>query len=1334
MKRYFLLPLLILLLGGQAIQANDRLTFRTFDVKSGISDNFVQSIIRDQYGFMWFATLNKLNRYDGYQFKQYTTTQLGSYNNDIEQIMEDASGTIWIKTPLSYYCYNREQDEIDNKIRPILNQWGIDGEISNLFVDEDQNLWCVADDRLYYYNFSQKELFTFSLPDKGKVLQLACRKSVAYLLFSNGNVSTIDWKSRTIRKETKINLLPGLMHRMYIDTFARLWFYAAHSSGIHCYDTHSRSRVSFAGQDELKNDFITAFMDDGSGNIWIGTDNKGIYIINNRNDHFTRLYKEADNLFSLPNNHINCFFKDKLNIMWVGTSKQGVTFTCLKNTSFETCHLPKQEDVSCMLEDSNSNLWIGFDGEGVTCFNSKSGRYTLYKTKGSDIPSDLIVCSYLDSKNRVWFGSYGKGAFYEQNGKFISLPYPATSGKEDPTRYIRRITEDGSGNIWLGTIMQGLYCYDKNGQFTSYAMGNSILLTNSITDLSCVDKRTLYIGTSSGLHRMDTETREIVQFKGNRSGTQRLDDEYINCLFQDSRGLLWIGGRSGIRIYNPKNDMIEHLSTENGISHPYVRAIIEDKDKNLWVTTDHGITNIVVTNDPSTHTLQYRCYPYFEEDGIGNMTFNNHSIICNNRGEILMGGTGGYLKINPKSNDFYHYCHHQVIFTGLHLANQRMDVGTKTPDGRILLKKNIQLLNEITMDYSDSNFALEISAMDYGSQHKLRYAYRLDNKEEWVKLEGNRIYFNKLSPGTYQLQVKVNEPHNDGHNNISTLTIHVCPPFWLSIPAYICYTILLILGLFALSAQIRRKHQRILLQQKHEMEIAQQHEMDEAKMRFFTNISHDLRTPLSLIIIPLEKLLASPAVQAVKEDLEVMHRNATTLLNEVNQLLDFRRLDQHKVQLSVSYGNVTEFIREICSPFQSLASSKGIKLQLEINTPNIGMNFDRDKMQRIMLNLLSNAIKYNRENGSVTVKVDTVQTDDNEQICIRIADTGIGVKDENKEKIFERFFQEQHCATTYVGSGIGLHIVKEYVTLHGGTIEVKDNVPQGSVFIVSLPVNRDKTETQTETEMHTKAESPIEELPTTDNGKEKNKILIVEDNDDFRRFLINCLKNHYQVFDAPNGQKALDMLSRQPVQIVISDVMMPVMDGMELCRNIKTDIRYSHIPIILLTARTAEEHILSGLKEGADDYITKPFNLEILLLRIQKLLKWTENNHEKFKTIDISPSEITVSTLDEQLIEKAIQAVEENMDNSEFSVEELGNYVGMSRGHLYKKLTLITGKSPIEFIRILRIKRGRQLLEQGQTSISQVAYQIGLSPKQFAKYFKEEFGCLPSEYEKHSTN
>lgn len=334
-------------------------------------------------------------------------------------------------------------------------------------------------------------------------------------------------------------------------------------------------------------------------------------------------------------------------------------------------------------------------------------------------------------------------------------------------------------------------------------------------------------------------------------------------------------------------------------------------------------------------------------------------------------------------------------------------------------------------------------------------------------------------------------------------------------------------------------------------------------------------------------------------------------------------------------------------------------------------------------------------------------------VRIQVADTGIGIKDENKEKVFDRFFQEQHAATTYVGSGIGLHIVKEYVTLHQGTIRITDNRPQGSIFVITLPV----------------VGGTNEERQLCHGSQEEGiSVLVVEDNDDFRRFLVGCLKEHYQVFEASNGKEALEILSQQSVQMVISDVMMPVMDGLELCHAVKTDIRFSHIPVILLTARTAEEHVLGGLREGADDYITKPFNLDILLLRIQKLLQWTQSNHEKFGKMEVSPSEITISSLDEQLIEKAIRIVEENMDNSEFSVEELSAQIGISRSGLYKKLMSITGKSPLEFMRILRLKRGKQLLEKSQLSISQIAYQVGLSPKQFAKYFKEEYGCLPSEY------
>lgn len=1328
MKRHLLLC--FLLFTALSALAKEVINFHVLDVRSGMSDNYIQDILHDRYGFMWFATRNGVNRYDGYHFKEYATLPLGSYDNNIEWIAEDAAGTIWIKTPPSYCFYNREKDEMDNHIRQPLDALGIQGDIEQLYIDEDRNLWCITPQTIFHYQFDSKKLFRFAIPSDIEIVDLTCRQSQVYMLLSDGNIATLNWQTNSIRNETRFEWSSGFKHRIYIDSDFCLWLYATHGSSLTCYSTREKRWIAFPGQKTLNEEHsnITTVTDDGKGNIWIGTDSKGICICHKTEKQFTQFCKKANQLFSLPSNHITCFFQDDKGIMWIGTSKQGVAYTCQDPVAFENHYCPHREDVSCLLEDKKGNLWLGFDGEGIARYDSLQGGYTYYNSTNSTLSSNLIVCSYLDSKGRIWWGSFGDGAFCYDNGKFVSLKQLTSLEEKKQPRYIRRIIEDAKGNIWFATYTQGIYCLHTNGEMTLYTASNSALLTDYIADLSCADGHTLYIATSSGLYQMNISTRELKQLDTTRSGKLILQDNFANCIYEDSRHLLWIGGRKGVSIYNPANDNLYHLTMADGLSHPNIRAITEDAGRMVWIATDHGINHIKVENNSHPGAFKYKCYPYFEEDGIGSFTFNNLSIICNKQGEILVGGSGGYVQIHQNSSEFRPHSP-QVIFTGLYLANQRMEVDAPTSDGRVLLPKNIQLLNAIIMDYSDSNFALEVSAMDYGNLHKLNYVYRLGENEEWIKLEGNRIYFNKLSPGTHLLQVKVSENQDYQNTPVSYLTIHVQPPFWLSMPAYIGYAALVVLGILFIILQMRRKHIRILQRQKHDMEVAQQHEMDEAKMRFFTNVSHDLRTPLSLIIIPLEKLLSSVTAHNVKAELELIYRNATTLLNEVNQLLDFRRLDQQKTQLSLSHGNLSEFIKETFSSFKALSSRNGIDMSLEIHSPVIEMNFDRNKIQRILLNLLSNAIKYNREKGSITVTVDTLQTPEGEQARIRIADTGIGIKNENKERIFDRFFQEQHETTTYVGSGIGLHIVKEYVTLHGGNIEVKDNSPQGSVFIVYLPVNKTNAyiEESPSSAVHPAGEGEVSVAPA---AGEKNSVLIVEDNDDFRHFLINCLKEYYTVYDAPDGQKALDVLAQQPVQIVISDVMMPVMDGMELCRKIKTDIRYSHIPIILLTARTAQEYVLSGLKEGADDYITKPFNLEILLLRIQKILNWTASNHEKFKTIDVSPCEITVSSLDEQLIEKAIHVVEENMDNSEFSVEELSLQVGMSRGHLYKKLMLITGKSPLEFIRILRIKRGRQLLEQSQFSISQIAYQIGLSPKLFAKYFKEEYGCLPSEYGK----
>lgn len=507
--------------------------------------------------------------------------------------------------------------------------------------------------------------------------------------------------------------------------------------------------------------------------------------------------------------------------------------------------------------------------------------------------------------------------------------------------------------------------------------------------------------------------------------------------------------------------------------------------------------------------------------------------------------------------------------------------------------------------------------------------------------------------------------------------------------------------------------------QKLEMELEQQHQMEDKKMQFFTNISHDLKTPLSLIITPLEKLLSGNLEKNIRVELDLVWRNAKMLMDEVVQLLDIRKLDAGNEELHLAHGDLIIFVRKICENFRYYAESHGMQMNLKINAANLEMDFDQAKMRRIVTNLLSNAFKYNTAKGSVNITLGR----DGQTARLEVADTGIGIKDEAKSHIFDRFFQVDNH-TEYVGSGVGLHIVKEYVTMHQGRIWVENNHPKGSVFIVTIPIQATNNKINVTNEISDDNTTKIAVKEATSDIS----ILIVEDNRDFCMFLERCLNDQYKVLTAHNGVEALNKLSENDINIVISDVMMPEMDGLELCHHIKTNINLSHIPVILLTAKSTEDNIITGLRDGADDYITKPFNLNILKLRMEKILEWTNNNHRDFIKRDISPSEITVSSLDEQLIAKAIKLVEDNMSNSDFSVEDFSTAVGMTRSHLYKKLMAITGKSPLEFIRIIRIKRGRSLLEQGRTNISEVAYTIGFSPKQFSKYFKEEYGCLPSEF------
>ena len=1315
MKRIYYLLLLFIVAFCAHAESNPY--YYVLNAKHGLSSNRVQSITKDKFGFMWFATRYGLNRYDGHQLHHYDFSK----HKNFELVTTDASGRVWAKSNASWCFYDMERDVLDPNMTPLLRKLGIKETVIDIHIDEDKNLWCLTKGHVYYYNYSKSQLSKYPKMQGMSRFVLSSRAGKAFFLDKNGEVKQLNLTTGKYSTVLRMSPAHAGNWQLYIDSFNRLWIYALNMSDIHCYDMATMKERAFKRNEEARNCAISQLIDDEDGYIWVAT-NVGIYKINGYDFTIEHIQKSSGSYASLTSNHILSIYKDKTGILWIGTGREGVCYQQLNCTSFVSYTLNTQEDITCMLQDNQGKIWLGTDGKGLLDWNLENSQSVL-NTNNSQLTSDFMVCSYLDKEGNIWLGTYQRGVWVMKNHSFKPFLYPNSSLATSPINHVKAITSDPEGTIWFATNMNGLIGYTSEHHFMHFQKKNSVLNTNSMTDIYSRGQN-LWIATSYGLYLMNVKTHKITPFIYQRR--QPLAEEYIECVLEDSRGTVWIGTQNGMFVYDKANDQFTKLTIQDGLSHQHILGLMEDAQHHIWASTANGLTHILVVQDLNSQKNNYCCYPYTDVDGIGDITFKPRSIIRTHDDMIVVGGTGKILAFRPVATTNNPSSHSKVFFTDLHIANELIKPGLAMKNGRIVLDKSLYLLKEITVKYSDNNLVIDVSTMNYVDEHKLKYQYRLDKGTDWIDLDGNKVILNQLAYGTHLLEVRVKNNLGE-HITPSILRIHVQPPFWLSIYAYIIYLILL--GSVCFYAY--KQYQAKLLKNQRKLQYKHQAEMNEAKMRFFTNVSHDLKTPLSLIMVPLEKIIKVNEQKNLTEDLFLMQRNVEILKSEVNQLLDFRKLDQQKEQYVPSYGSITEFVSEVCESFQPLVVNKGITCLIDTHGENIEMDFDKEKVQRILLNLLSNAYKYNVDHGTIEVDIQKLEKDDADYAMIQVKDTGIGIKEENKTRVFERFYQEK-TTQTYIGNGIGLHIVKEYVRLHHGEITVSNNVPQGSIFTIMLPITHLQANLQNK-----KAEELINvenSVKQEDNVAQKQacKLLLVEDNDDFRHFLARTLSETYQICQASNGEEALEVMGNQEIDIVISDIMMPVMDGLQLCHKIKNDIRYSHIPVILLTARTTDEHILEGLKDGADEYITKPFNMDILLLRINKILEWTKSNHIKSKTMEVAPSEITVSSLDEQLLKDLIKYVEDHMSNEELSVEELSSAVGLSRGHLYKKLMSITGKSPIEFIRVLRIKRGKQLLEQSQQNISQIAFEVGMSPKQFSKFFKEEFGVLPSDYKKQN--
>lgn len=1317
--------------------------FKHLEVSDGLSNNSVNTICKDRDGFMWFGTATGLNRYDGYTFKiyQHAENDPGSLpDNYITDIVEMPDGRFWVNTGRGYVLFDKEQDCFITDVTGFMKNLESGGVPEQVFVDREGNTCLsVAGEGYYRYKEGGKRLFfsyvEHSLPEHG-VTQIAECSDGLLLIYNTGLLVCLDratlaikWKSDEIKKYIPAG--KTIEFSLFVDRDNCIWAYSL--MGIWAYDCGTKSwRTDLTAIWSSRPDVIIhAVAQDIEGRIWVGKDYDGIDVLEKETGKVTSLVAHDDNGRSLPHNTIYDLYADRDGIMWVGTYKKGVSYY---SESIFKFNMYEWGDITCIEQADENRLWLGTNDHGILLWNRSTGKAEpFWRDAEGQLPNPVV--SMLKSKDgKLWVGTFN-GGLYCMNGSQIRS-YKEGAGNALASNNVWALVEDDKGRIWIASLGGGLQCLEPvSGTFETYTSSNSALLENNVTSLCWVDNNTLFFGTANqGVGMMDMRTREIKKIQG-QSGNVKLSNDAVNHVYKDSRGLVWIATREGLNVYDTRRHVFLDLSPVAEAKGNFIAAITEDQERNMWVSTSRKVIRVTVASDGKGSYL-FDSRAYNSEDGLQNCDFNQRSIKTLHNGIIAIGGLYGVNVFAP-DHIRYNKMLPNVMFTGLSLFDEAVKVG-QSYGGRVLIEKELNDVENVEFDYKQNIFSVSFASDNYNLPEKTQYMYKLEGfNNDWLTLPlgVHNVTFTNLAPGKYVLRVKA--INSDGYVGIkeATLGIVVNPPFWMSWWAYLLYAVGLVIVLFlARYRMLKREREKFHLQQI-ENEVAKNEEINNMKFRFFTNVSHELRTPLTLIISPLEGMLKETTDELQSTRLQLMYRNAQRLLHLVNQLLDFRKGEMSTHQLSLSEGDIISYVHSVCNSFLLMADKKHIQFSFFSGIDTFSMAFDADKVGKIVMNLLSNAFKFTPEGGRVTVMIEHVAgTPD--ILEIKIADTGIGISDVDKEHIFERFYQAGHKGVEETtGNGIGLSLVRDFVTLHEGEVKVFDNIGMGSVFVIQFPVKHVETQVQLPEETGMPA-GDEEDKEMKEEAREETErknfplLLIVDDNEDFRIFMRYSLELQYRVKLAVNGKEAWEMMQEELPDLVISDVMMPQMDGNELCRLIKQDKRTAHIPVILLTARQNTEAKLEGLQTGADDYVTKPFNMTILVLRIRKLIELSRYHRVTQGMIDPAPSEIVITSLDEKLIEKAIKYVEDNMSRTELSVEELSRELGMSRVHLYKKLLQITGKTPIEFIRVIRLKRAAQLLRESQLHVSEVAFEVGFNnPKYFSRYFKDEFGVLPSVYQ-----
>lgn len=1300
------LYLVIVLCLAAHLTVNSQSVYRLVDTAIGLPDDEVKGFFYAPDGRLGIRTFSGISLFDGCAFRVFSPMGAKPYQMNyvatLPRIYVDAEQRVWSKEQGQLLVFDLKREAFEPHVDQVLANWGIHEPIRDFFVDETKEYWAITVTGKLLHQGRKIALRTQGLRD-------ICRQGDrVWMVYNDGYLVGVDARTYQVKSTTRLWVKPVLARDFVrlVQKGQQLWVMWDH--GVASYlPKQNRWQQRYSNDDHT----FTTLALSPDGRAFLGVRQLGLVTIlpNGKlslQSSFPIMGGErvADDIQSIAYDRDNLLLGFYYKGMALyNANMQGFPFYAFSQFLFDGLGFYR---AACA---SGGNVSLSFPHQ-VLEFNPS--QITLHPLPGMGAGDDFIQ-SFTDSRGRVWVGTFRKGIYLKDGDKVSHFIQENVPNKDMDYNIVRDFAEDHQHQIWV-CYHGGVGRFDEKTKRIIPLQNKHFIGNTNINGIAFDRQHRLWAATNKGLIMNNQLKLKAV----------------CKALAIDKQGCVWVGTSNGVHVFDAHRGKAYQYGKGEGMANEMIQDLVVDKLGDIWATTANGLCRFrrtLSSEQPFALTM------FDSQNKLGDAKFLPRTAASMADGKLLFGSSTGFYIVDPIQVKDMEYTGHPV-FISLLVNNQEVVAG-KEYDGRVILPFALSTTKKIVLEHDENFITVHFSGLNFDMPHHTYYKYRLQGvNNDWIVISPQdgigRANYTDLSPGTYKLEVYSAGLDKVWSKQSATLEIEVLAPLWATWWAKLLYS----LAFFALIIFVVRWK---IEQNRKRMENEKYKELEEMKYRFFTNISHEFRTLLTLIITPIGSILKRTTDGETRHQLNDVSRNAGDLLQLVNQLLDFRKMEMNGEHLNLTSGNLNEFIQYTTMKFMPLAEQKNIRLAFEDKTEGLFMYFDKDKVGKILTNLLSNAFKFTKAGGSVCVSLEKCILDSRRCAHIIVEDTGCGIPKEDQAHVFERFYRtEQDSSSQQIGSGIGLNMVYEYIQLHEGKVSLESEEGKGSRFIVDIPADL-KREVQQEASEENRIASPV--MADVVDGavgvqtfrKIEKTVLVVEDNEDFSHFLSQELGRIYnKVLTAKDGIEGAMMAEAENPDIIVSDVMMPRMSGTDMCRRIKENIETSHIPIILLTAWSTDEGRAAGYKAGADAYIAKPFDMEVLLARISNLLEKQEKRQRDFShSISLDPKTVTDSSPDEDFLKEVIACIEKNIDNSEYTIDSLSTDVVMSRMSLYRKMKSLTGQTPADFIRTVRLKTAAKLLKEEKCTVSEACYRTGFaSPQNFAKHFKEMFGVLPSQY------